>query len=99
MKRGGKDIESLDSLRSCPCSPMWGHGFRIRGDFICHRKSISLLKIRGFKRLSMNTGFVYRRIVFERSFANDILKEHKPSWLQYMDRFGYDKTFIIQRVS
>lgn len=67
MKRGGKDIESLDSLRVLSLfSGCGGMDLGFEGDFICHRKSISPQST-WFKRLSMNTGFVYRRIVFERS--------------------------------
>ena len=68
MKRGGKNIESLDSLRVLSLfSGCGGHGFRIRGGFLYVIVSLYLLKVRGFKRLSMNTGFVYRGIVFGRS--------------------------------
>lgn len=42
MKRGGKDIESLDSLRVLSLfSGCGGMDLGFEGDFICHRKSIS----------------------------------------------------------
>ena len=42
MKRGGKDIESLDSLRFLSLfSGCGGMDLGFEGDFICHRKSIS----------------------------------------------------------
>ena len=91
MKRGGKDIESLDSLRVLSLfSGCGGMDLGFEGDFICHRKSISPQNTwvqevidEHWVRLQKNR--------FRTVFANDILKEAQTAWLQYMDRFGYDK--------
>ena len=68
------------------------------GDFICHRKSISPQSTlvqevidEHWVRLQKNR--------FRTVFANDILKEAQTAWLQYMDRFGYDKNVYKYKVS
>ena len=67
MKRGGKDIESLDSLRVLSLfSGCGGMDLGFEGDFICHRKSISPQNT-WVQEVIDEHWFVYRRIVFERS--------------------------------
>ena len=52
---------------SCPCSLDVGAWIYDSRGILYVIVSLYLLKVRGFKRLLMNIGFVYRGIVFERS--------------------------------
>ena len=91
MKRGGKDIESLDSLRVLSLfSGCGGMDLGFEGDFICHRKSISP-QSSWIQEVIDEHWVRLQRNRFRTVFANDILKEAQTAWLQYMDRFGYDK--------
>lgn len=89
MKRGGKDIESLDSLRVLSLfSGCGGMDLGFEGDFICHRKSISPQNT-WVKRLSRTLGRLQKnrfRTVFAR-----YIERGTNRLAQYMDRFGYDK--------
>lgn len=67
MKMSEKEVDTSNELRVLSLfSGCGGMDLGFEGDFICHRKSISPQST-WFKRLSMNTGFVYRGIVFGRS--------------------------------
>ena len=67
------------------------------GDFICHRKSVSPQST-WIGEVIDEHWVRLRRNRFRTVFANDILKEAQTAWLQYMDRFGYDKKrLLIQR--
>ena len=96
MKRGGKDIESLDSLRVLSLfSGCGGMDLGFEGDFICHRKSISP-QSSWIQEVIDEHWVRLQRNRFRTVFANDILKEAQTAWLQYSDMI---KTFITQRVS
>ena len=74
MKRGGKDIESLDSLRVLSLfSGCGGMDLGFEGDFICHRKSISPLSSLIQEVIDEHCVRLQRNR-FRKVFANDILK-------------------------
>ena len=97
MKRGGKDIESLDSLRVLSLfSGCGGMDLGFEGDFICHRKSISP-QSSWIQEVIDEHWVRLQRNRFRTVFANDILKEAQTAWL-WIDS-DMIKTFITQRVS
>ena len=91
MKMSEKEVDTSNELRVLSLfSGCGGMDLGFEGDFICHRKSISPQSTwvqevidKHWVRLQRNR--------FRTVFANDILKEAQTAWLQYMDRFGYDK--------
>lgn len=67
MKMSEKEVDTSNELRVLSLFSGCG-GMDLGFEGILYViVSLYLLKVPGFKRLSMNTGFVYRRIVFERS--------------------------------
>ena len=67
MKMSEKEVDTSNELRVLSLfSGCGGMDLGFEGDLYVI-VSLYLLKVRGFKRLSMNTGFVYRGIVFGRS--------------------------------
>ena len=91
MKMSEKEVDTSNELRVLSLfSGCGGMDLGFEGDFICHRKSMSPQSTwvqevidEHWVRLQKNR--------FRTVFANDILKEAQTAWLQYMDRFGYDK--------
>lgn len=67
MKMSEKEVDTSNELRVLSLFSGCG-GMDLGFEGILYViVSLYLLKVRGFKRLSMNTGFVYRGIVFGRS--------------------------------
>ena len=91
MKMSEKEVDTSNELRVLSLfSGCGGMDLGFEGDFICHRKSISPQST--WVQEVIDEHWVrLQRNRFRTVFANDILKEAQIAWLQYMDRFGYDK--------
>lgn len=86
-----KEIDKPNELRVLSLfSGCGGMDLGFEGDFICHRKSINP-QSEWIQEVIDEDWIRLRRTRFRTVFANDILKEAQTSWLQYMERFGYDK--------
>lgn len=89
MKRGGKDIKSLNNLRVLSLfSGCGGMDLGFEGGFICHRKSIPSQS--GWVQEIIDEDWIrLKPTCFRTVFANDILKEARVAWLHFMKNFGY----------
>lgn len=91
MKMSEKEVDTSNELRVLSLfSGCGGMDLGFEGDFICHRKSISP-QSSWIQEVIDEHWVRLQRNRFRTVFANDILKEAQTAWLQYMDRFGYDK--------
>ena len=81
-----KDINVLSLFSGCG-----GMDLGFEGGFICHKKSVG-------PKSNWIAGSVHDNWVrlkstrFRTVFANDILKDAKIAWLNYMKRFGYSES-------
>lgn len=82
----GGDLRVLSLFSGCG-----GMDIGFEGDFICHRKSI--VPDSAWIEEQIDDSWIrLRRSRFRTVFANDILREAPIAWLQYMRRFGYDRS-------
>ena len=81
---GNKDLSVLSLFSGCG-----GMDLGFEGNFIAHRKSVN--PISDFIQNHVNDNWVMLKDTrFRTIFANDILKEAKVGWVNYMKRFDYN---------
>lgn len=84
--QGNKDIKVLSLFSGCG-----GMDLGFEGGFICHRKSVDS-KLDWISDTVRDNWVRLKNTRFRTVFANDILKDAKTAWVNYMKRFGYSDT-------
>ncbi len=86
LPASGRNLRVLSLFSGCG-----GMDLGFEGGFICHAKSVNPES--GWISSALNENWVrLKRTRFRTVFANDILKEAKLAWSNYMRRFGYPDT-------
>lgn len=78
----GNELRVLSLFSGCG-----GMDIGFEGGFICHKKSVSSSYV---ERDVSDNWVLLKKNRFKTVFANDILKEARISWCQYMNRYGID---------